>query len=118
MRITAARAAALGACLALAAIAACKGKLPLLLWHGGGLTGVTYETKPDGGEGWLTYFIRKGWDAYISDAMERGRAGFRGPHRSDCRPDGAAVNGRNGPLPPPVSRLTGLRDRAHLYSRV
>ena len=53
-----------------------KGKLPLLLWHGGGLTGVTYETKPDGGEGWLTYFIRKGWDTYISDAMERGRSSW------------------------------------------
>ena len=53
-----------------------KGRLPLLLWHGGGLTGVTYETKPDGGDGWLTYFIRKGWDSYISDAVERGRAGW------------------------------------------
>ena len=53
-----------------------RGKLPLLLWHGGGLTGATYETKPDGGEGWLTYFIRKGWDTYISDAVERGRAGW------------------------------------------
>jgi pimeloyl-ACP methyl ester carboxylesterase len=46
------------------------------LWHGGGLTGATYETKPDGGDGWLTYFIRKGWDTYISDAVERGRAGW------------------------------------------
>ena len=53
-----------------------KGKLPLLLWHGGGLTGVTYETKPDGGEGWLNYFLRKGWDTYVSDAMERGRSGW------------------------------------------
>jgi len=53
-----------------------KGKLPLLLWHGGGLTAVTYETKPDGGEGWLTMFIRKGWDVYISDAVERGRSGW------------------------------------------
>src|SRR5215468_4177744 len=53
-----------------------KGKLPLLMWHGGGLTGVTYESKPDGGEGWLTMFIRKGWDVYISDAMERGRSGW------------------------------------------
>src|SRR6266513_724570 len=35
-----------------------KGKLPLLMWHGGGLTGVTYETKPDGQPGWLNYFIR------------------------------------------------------------
>ena len=53
-----------------------RGKLPLLLWHGGGLTGVTYETKPDGGEGWLTMFIRNGWDTYISDAVERGRSGW------------------------------------------
>jgi pimeloyl-ACP methyl ester carboxylesterase len=53
-----------------------KGKLPLLLWHGGGLTGVTYETKPDGNPGWLNYFLRKGWDVYISDAMERGRSGW------------------------------------------
>jgi len=60
-----------------------KGKLPLLLWHGGGLTGVTYETKPDGGEGWLTYFIRKGWDTYISDAVERGRAGWTNTFKGD-----------------------------------
>ncbi len=53
-----------------------KGKLPLLLWHGGGLTGVTYETKPDGNPGWLNYFLRHGWDTYISDAMERGRSGW------------------------------------------
>src|SRR5215471_14588512 len=25
-----------------------RGRLPLLMWHGGGLTGVTYETTPDG----------------------------------------------------------------------
>src|SRR5260221_3830342 len=53
-----------------------KGKLPLLLWHGGGLPGFTYETKPAGGDGWLAYCIRKGWDTYISDAVERGRAGW------------------------------------------
>jgi pimeloyl-ACP methyl ester carboxylesterase len=53
-----------------------KGKLPLLMWHGGGLTGATYETTPDGREGWLNTFIRKGWDTYISDAVERGRSGF------------------------------------------
>jgi len=56
-----------------------KGKLPLLLWHGGGLTGVTYESTPDGREGWANFFIRKGWDAYVSDAIERGRSGFASP---------------------------------------
>ena len=25
-----------------------RGNLPLLMWHGGGLTGVTYESTPDG----------------------------------------------------------------------
>ena len=53
-----------------------KGKLPLLMWHGGGLTGVTYESTPDGREGWMNFFIRKGWDTYVSDAVERGRSGF------------------------------------------
>src|SRR5947209_20620945 len=41
-----------------------RGKLPLLMWHGGGLTGVTYETTPDGREGWLNMFVRNGWDTY------------------------------------------------------
>jgi len=53
-----------------------KGAYPLLLWHGGGLTGVTYETTPDGREGWLNYFLRKGFSVYNSDAVERGRAGW------------------------------------------
>jgi pimeloyl-ACP methyl ester carboxylesterase len=56
-----------------------KGKLPLLMWHGGGLTGVTFETTPDGREGWLNMFVRKGWDVYVSDAVERGRSGFASP---------------------------------------
>ena len=60
-----------------------KGKLPLLMWHGGGLTGVTYETKPDGNPGWLNYFLRRGWDIYISDAMERGRAGWTDKFKGD-----------------------------------
>jgi len=60
-----------------------KGKLPLLLWHGGGLSGVTYETKPDGGEGWLNHFLRAGWDIYISDAVERGRSGWTSTFKGD-----------------------------------
>src|SRR4051812_17265081 len=53
-----------------------RGTLPLLLWHGGNLTGVTYETTPDGREGWLNWFLRKGWPVYNSDAVERGRSGW------------------------------------------
>lgn len=53
-----------------------KGAVPLLMWHGGGLTGVTYETTPDGRPGWLNDFLRKGWAVYNSDAVERGRSGW------------------------------------------
>jgi len=53
-----------------------RGAVPLLMWHGGGLTGVTWETTPDGREGFLNYFLRKGWSVYNSDAVERGRAGW------------------------------------------
>jgi len=56
-----------------------RGALPLLLWHGGGLTGASFETTPDGRPGWLNYFVRRGWDSYNSDAVERGRSGFASP---------------------------------------
>jgi pimeloyl-ACP methyl ester carboxylesterase len=56
-----------------------KGKYPILMWHGGGLTGATYETTPDGREGWRDMMIRRGWDVYITDATERGRSGFASP---------------------------------------
>lgn len=51
-------------------------RFPLLLVHGGGLTGVTWETTPDGRPGWRMAFLRAGHDVYVSDAVERGRAGW------------------------------------------
>jgi pimeloyl-ACP methyl ester carboxylesterase len=53
-----------------------RARHPLLLMHGGGLTGVTYETTPDGRPGWQMFFLRAGHDVFVADAMERGRAGW------------------------------------------
>jgi pimeloyl-ACP methyl ester carboxylesterase len=53
-----------------------KSKYPLLLWHTGGATGASWETKPDGKPGWQQYFLNAGHDVYISDAVERGRASW------------------------------------------
>ncbi|WP_376096493.1 alpha/beta fold hydrolase [Roseomonas sp. CCTCC AB2023176] len=53
-----------------------RARVPLHFWHGGGLTGVTWETTPDGRPGWQMFFLRQGHDTYVSDAMERGRSGF------------------------------------------
>ena len=53
-----------------------RARFPLILAHGGGLTGVTYETTPDGRPGWQMFFLRAGHDVYVTDAMERGRSGW------------------------------------------
>jgi pimeloyl-ACP methyl ester carboxylesterase len=47
---------------------------PLLMWHGGGMTGVTWETTPDGRPGWLELALCDRFDVYVSDAVERGRS--------------------------------------------
>ncbi len=53
-----------------------RSRYPLLMWHGGGLTGVTWESKPDGNPGWMQYFMKTGHAVYVSDAVERGRASW------------------------------------------
>ena len=53
-----------------------RARVPLILAHGGGLTGVTYETTPDGRPGWQMFFLRAGHDVFVTDAMERGRSGW------------------------------------------
>jgi pimeloyl-ACP methyl ester carboxylesterase len=53
-----------------------KARYPMLMWHGGGLTGVTWETKPDGQPGWQEFFLRSGFNVYVSDSVERGRASW------------------------------------------
>lgn len=50
--------------------------LPIVMVHGANHTGVTYETTPDGREGWATYFARQGYPVYIADQAGRGRSGF------------------------------------------
>jgi pimeloyl-ACP methyl ester carboxylesterase len=51
-------------------------ELPVVLIHGGGLTGAGWETTPDGREGWYPSFLRAGWPTYVVDMVERGRAGW------------------------------------------
>ncbi len=49
---------------------------PVVMVHGSNHTGMTYETTPDGREGWATYFVRKGAPVYVVDHSGRGRSGF------------------------------------------
>jgi pimeloyl-ACP methyl ester carboxylesterase len=75
------------------ALAAPRAKYPLLLWHGGGLTGVTWETTPDGRPGWHEFFMRAGHDTWVSDAVERGRASWaRFPEINPGEPEHRTIN--------------------------
>jgi hypothetical protein len=49
--------------------------LPLVLWHGGGQFSKTWESTPDGREGFQTIFLRRDFAVYILDQPRRGRAG-------------------------------------------
>lgn len=57
-------------------------KLPLVMVHGGCQTGKTWDTTPDGREGFQTIFVRRGFAVYVIDFPGRGRSGipsFSGP---------------------------------------
>ena len=48
---------------------------PLIMWHGIGQSGKTFESTPDGRDGFMQIFTRKNWSVYIIDQPRRGRAG-------------------------------------------
>jgi pimeloyl-ACP methyl ester carboxylesterase len=50
-------------------------KLPLVLWHGAGQSAKTWETTPDGREGYANIFLRRGFSVYTIDQPRRGRGG-------------------------------------------
>ena len=50
-------------------------KLPLVFWHGAGQSSKTWETTPDGREGFQNLFLRRGYSVYLMDQPRRGRAG-------------------------------------------
>jgi hypothetical protein len=52
------------------------GALPMILVHGSGHTGKTYDTTPDGREGWKQHFLRKGYTVYVIDHAGRARSGW------------------------------------------
>ncbi|MCX6240803.1 MAG: alpha/beta fold hydrolase [Bacteroidetes bacterium] len=50
-------------------------KFPLVFWHGNGQFSKTWETTPDGREGFQNIFLRRGFGVYLIDQPRRGNAG-------------------------------------------
>ena len=63
---------------------------PVVLIHGCCLTGMTWETTPDGRMGWAEYFVRRGLPTYVIDQTWRGR--------SAADPSGINMVRKGGPV--------------------
>jgi hypothetical protein len=50
-------------------------QFPLVMWHGFGQFSKTWETTPDGREGYQNIFLRRGFGVYVIDQPRRGDAG-------------------------------------------
>ena len=50
-------------------------ELPIVMWHGAGQFSRTWETTPDGREGFQNIFLRRGFGTYVLDQPRRGNAG-------------------------------------------
>lgn len=51
-------------------------KFPMIFLHGGGQSKKTWETTPDGRDGFQNIFLRRGFSTYLVDQPRRGEAGF------------------------------------------
>jgi pimeloyl-ACP methyl ester carboxylesterase len=69
-----------------------KGNQPVVMVHGGTLSGKSYETTPDGRMGWDEYFVRKGHSVYVPDQVTRARSGFNQSAINNVRAGNAPPN--------------------------
>ena len=74
-------------------IPAARKGVPIVMVHGSQHTGMTYETTPDGREGWATWFVRQGHPVYVVDHSGRGRSGFDPTPVNAVRDGGADPKG-------------------------
>lgn len=51
-----------------------QGRAPIVLLHGGGLSGAVWESTPDGRPGWAPAAVSAGWPVVIVDAVGAGRS--------------------------------------------
>jgi pimeloyl-ACP methyl ester carboxylesterase len=67
---------------------------PIIMVHGGTMSGTNFTGTPDGREGWAQYFVRQGYAVYVVDQPGRGRSGFlaaaTGPMRNSERGNSAS----------------------------
>jgi hypothetical protein len=71
-------------------------KFPLVMWHGGGQFSKTWETTPDGRDGFQNIFLRRNFSTYILDQPRRGRAGRATTNGTITAVPGPGATGEQG----------------------
>jgi hypothetical protein len=71
-------------------------KFPLVMWHGGGQFSKTWETTPDGRDGFQNIFLRRNFSTYILDQPHRGRAGRATTNGTITAVPGPGATGEQG----------------------
>jgi pimeloyl-ACP methyl ester carboxylesterase len=49
---------------------------PVVMVHGGTMSGTNFTGTPDGRDGWAQYFVRQGYAVYVVDQVGRARSGY------------------------------------------
>ncbi|MDH4307751.1 MAG: hypothetical protein OEX04_09750 [Acidimicrobiia bacterium] len=83
---------------------------PIVMIHGSNGTGMTFESTPDGREGWATWFVRQGFSTYVVDHAGRGRSGF-----DPTSVNAARASGSTGGLP---NLFLGTAERLWVNTRI
>jgi hypothetical protein len=65
---------------------------PIVFTHGCCLSAKSWQTTPDGRMGWDEYFVRQGFDTYLTDQVGRARSGFNGLQYQMVKYGAAAPN--------------------------
>lgn len=66
-------------------------KLPIVMFSGGGQSGLNYTGAPDGREGWAQFFLRRGYAVYVCDQPSRARSPHHGETGATTRHSVARV---------------------------
>lgn len=86
--------------------------LPIVMWHGIGQSGKTYESTPDGREGFQALLPREDWSVYIVDQPRRGRAGYTLAEREESNVTNSVkmIHKERSKIDPPFYKTGGSFD--------
>ena len=88
-------------------------RYPVVMVHGGTMSGTNFTGTPDGSEGWAQYFVRHGYAVYVVDQPGRGRSGYLQAAYGMAR----NVDRDNGPRRYVAQEKYKLWPQAHLHTQ-